>query len=1160
MPELTISQLLRFHSRYLRSTHLERDFSDPTSLEGYIITPELARKFRRIATGTGKDSTARAWRVTGDYGTGKSSFALALAHLFSSDPSKLPGTLLRVIPRDLRSQRLFPVLVTGVREPMAIAILRGLHRALSETNSRGRSPRILDELTRTLDSSSETPRANLDNLVLSLLCDTATYLRTSGKASGLLLILDEVGKFLEYSAIRPDQQDVYLMQRLAECASRSGSTPILVIGLLHQGFNAYADQLAPSAQREWEKVSDRFEQLIFEQPLDQTVTLVADALRVKVGRLPSQAVAVARSDMRTSLALKCYGVDIGDKRLVEVAERLYPLHPTVIPPIVQLFSKFGQNERSLFSFLFSNEPSGLKSFSTRRANERNFYRLHHLYDYARASFGHRLTVQSYRSRWNHIDSVITSYPIVRELELKILKTIGLLNLLDGSVMPTEDLICLAVGEDAGNANEVRKALNGLQRRARLIYKRTTSNDYRLWSHTSLDLDRRYREALRAVGSSIRVTRTIRQHLESRPLVARRHYIQTGNLRHFEIRYVTAAELHSGLYARDRVTVPAGALAPPPADGQIVVALCDTEEERRQCLGFARTADLKSRPDLLIAISRPLNNLMGLVKEALAWEWIRANTPELELGDLARQEVLRMIATSQQVLQNRIHSFIGLQRHSGRGELEWFRTAERLPLASGRDILSFLSGLCDELYPAAPTLRNELVNRHQLSSAAAAAQMRLINRAFKYSSEPFLGLDPKKKPPEMSIYLSLFRNSGIHQRHLGKWRISYPTPDADVCRLLPALQGIDAFLGQRADQRVKVAELFDHLRRAPFGIRDGISPILLAVYSIVNEQHVALYDKGMFMTEVTELDYKRLAKWPGNFDVQLCRFTGVRSELFDRLIEALKLSRRTEKNELLDIVRPLCSFVAQLSAYTQRTGRLSDTAKAVRSALTTATEPGPLLFQNLPVACGFREFRSGERRTREVRKFVIELRDAVDELRRSYPRLQDRLKKRLIRTFQLDSNLGNARKALRARAVSITSSVTDAKLKAFCNRLCDQNLPDGDWIVALGSVVVEIPPSKWRDEHEQQFSQELDNLAKRFQRVEQLTFEDGRRLSNTIAMHVAVTSANGDERGKVIFANKSEQQKINTIEKKLQTALGKKGNLELAALASVFWHALAADDK
>src|SRR6266436_1793257 len=87
MPDTRISQLLNIERRYLRSAHLQRDFQYPAALDGYIVTPAIKANFRRIRRGMVAGSGHRAWRVTGDYGSGKSSFAFLLANLFGGRDS-----------------------------------------------------------------------------------------------------------------------------------------------------------------------------------------------------------------------------------------------------------------------------------------------------------------------------------------------------------------------------------------------------------------------------------------------------------------------------------------------------------------------------------------------------------------------------------------------------------------------------------------------------------------------------------------------------------------------------------------------------------------------------------------------------------------------------------------------------------------------------------------------------------------------------------------------------------------------------------------------------------------------------------------------------------------------------------------------------------------
>ena len=79
MPEKRISDLFNIGNRFLRSTHLERDFEDPSALLGYVVTDFTRSCLGRVANGLEPRSGQRAWRMTGDYGAGKSSFALLCA-------------------------------------------------------------------------------------------------------------------------------------------------------------------------------------------------------------------------------------------------------------------------------------------------------------------------------------------------------------------------------------------------------------------------------------------------------------------------------------------------------------------------------------------------------------------------------------------------------------------------------------------------------------------------------------------------------------------------------------------------------------------------------------------------------------------------------------------------------------------------------------------------------------------------------------------------------------------------------------------------------------------------------------------------------------------------------------------------------------------------
>lgn len=1142
MTEKRIVDVFDIKSRFLRSAHLERDFHDSSALSGYVRTDFVQSCLERIGEGLRTGSGQRAWRVTGDYGSGKSSFALLLAHTLAGRDNAGPSQLRRVI--DFRKlgvvpPALLPVLVTCSRQPLGITILRALHASISESYKRGAKSKPSECIQRLLNGKTEPS----DGQVVDAILDANSQIIADAKGNGLLLIVDELGKFLEFAALSPHRQDVFLLQRLAEAASRSGPEPLFVVGLLHQGFNAYADHLNQSAQREWEKVAGRFDEIVFNQPLEQIGHLIASALNVRVDQISKPQVSFMRQAMEQALKLNWFGA-AQRKPLMDLATRLFPLHATVLPILIRVFKRFGQNERSLFSFLLSNEPFGLQAFSEQRLHDTEPYRLHNLFDYVRTNFGHKLAVHSYRSHWNLIESIVESYATDETLDIQILKTVGILNLLNDDLLATEEsVVCAVAGDYHALHRHAKTALDKLHRAKRVLYDRGRGRGLCLWPHTSVDLEKAYDDARRAVQTPQRVASLIKEHLETRPIVARRHYIESGNLRHYDVRYCSVTDL-PGLLSETLTT----------ADGVIVVPLCETVTERDVAVAFTKTEALKSRRNWLVAVPQPLSNLASLMQEVQRWEWVTTNTLELNADKYAREEVSRQLHAARAQLERRVQAQVGFKQFGEHTSLAWFYQGNPLEVPNARHLLSELSRICDETYADAPRIHNELVNRRSLSSAAAAARMRLVERMFTHGNSDWLGMDAAKKPPEMSMYLSVLLNTGIHHQHHGSWRIGEPHQNCDKkCNVLPTLKKIREIVQRQPDARVSVAALFEELRQPPFGVRDGLIPLFLTVFAITHEQDVAFYKDGSFLREMTGEAMLVLTKMPERFELQYCKIEGVRAELFEKLLSVLEVKPTGERRiELLDVVKPLCVFVAQLPAYVHNTKKLSSTALSVRDAILAAREPARLLFADLPKACGFEPFSASAAATKESQTFIRGLKSALDELRAAFPELQERLQKLLRGAFDLPGAFQQFRTALARRAEQVVLGVNEPRLRAFCLRLMDDNLPESEWLESLGSFLALKPPAKWHDVEEDLFAQELGPLATRFHRVESIVFAGGKSANCGVGIRLAITQANGTEHEQVIHFAVDEESQLRHLQAQFEALLTKDKRLGLAAASRAIW--------
>jgi hypothetical protein len=1062
-----------------------------------------------------------------------------------------------------------PVLVTGARESLVPAIARAVGRAIDQLRGRGRPPKALAELAQL----AETVACGTDSgALVELLQDVTAYV-VGADYSGVFLVLDELGKFLEYAALHPDREDVYTLQRIAEAAARSGDQPLFVLGLLHQGFHAYAERLPSAARHEWEKVAERFDEIVFDQPLAHIAALVSGALHVDRRRIPEgverHARLVARAIQPTGW-FRTYGLhgqrrdlraDVGGAvqkgELSVDALSVYPLHPTVLPVLVRFFARFGQHERSLFSFLLSSEPSALPHFATQRATADAWYRLADFYDYVRGSFGHRLAGASYRSQWLRIAGVVDGAADVSATELCVLKTVAVLNLVDAEHLLATDAVLSAAVRD-GDGIAVAAAVRTLKKRG-ILYDRGTAGGYCLWPTTSVNLEVAFESARRALGPIEGVAAYLRAYLDNRPLLARRHSILTGTLRHFEVRYTDVGGMRAAV------------LQPTEADGLVVVVLCDTVAQRYEALGAAGSDPVAARPDIVIAVPPPLQSMMAEVQDARCWTWVAENTPELAHDTYASAEVARQLAASRRGVTSRLAELTGLQigqvspPGGQTGGVAWMRGGQPFDVGPGRGLLSALSSICDLLYPVAPRIRNELLNRRVLSSPAAAARMRLIERLFTSSDQALLGIDAAKAPPEKSMYLSVLAAGKVHRKEGDRYVVGEPPRRTDPLRLRPALRRLMLLLEEAGGHRVPVVKLMRALRERPYGVRAGVAPLLLAIVATSHAHELAVYENGTFLQRFGPSDFLRLTKLPTAFEFQLCRVTGVRLDVFNQLAQVFAATRaRARRAELLDVVSPLCIFAAQLPEYTRRSTSLSVAATAVRDSLLSAREPGPLLFHDLPVACGVGAFAPDEPADRQrVRTFVTSLRGALDDLRAAFPQLLLRVgthASRAVGEPAGPSGLPLDRGHLRDRSHRVVLLAREPRLRAFAHRLADMALEHDAWAEALGSFVIAKPPVRWGPGDESRACDEIDILAATFRRVEAVAFAtdvpaQGSALS---AVRVGLTRGDGVEVVRVVHTRPEDEVALDAALAQLRALLPASPELRLAALSRLLWSDLERD--
>ncbi|MCP5551390.1 MAG: hypothetical protein H7A53_10920 [Akkermansiaceae bacterium] len=536
-----------------------------------------------------------------------------------------------------------------------------------------------------------------------------------------------------------------------------------------------------------------------------------------------------------------------------------------------------------------------------------------------------------------------------------------------------------------------------------------------------------------------------------------------------------------------------------------------------------------------------------------WLWVERSTPELKDDRFAAEEVDRQVRAAETALDQRLRehvSFRGSETPADGKGVVWFCTGEKLDALSKQEqsLQAYLSEQFGKLFDQAPQIRNELVNRHSLSSSAAAARQKLFEGMLKENDKPLLGLPEDRYPPEKSMYLSVLAAGNLHRAGKEKWAVRFPSADDDPLNLRLALEAVLERLEEIPDRRVPVSELYYLLRSHPFGVRDGLIPIFLLTVFLVHETEIAIYEDNVFQPDVEEFLMMRLARRPETFEFQLCRINGVRKALITELAAVVEADR-AESSHLLSIVRPLYQFVAGLPDYARNTDQLSAETLALRKAIDAAREPADLVFNQLPKALGFAPKSKGSVDPAALAK---KLGQSITELRRCFPELQNRMAAAILHSFRHDGPLQNWRESIAESAETVVVGLGEPKLRAFCLKLIDTENPEPEWLEALGSLLTRVPPSRWKDRDEVAFREQIETFARQFERVLATCFLRDGSLPET-AIRIAVTPRSGLEKELVVSLTPKQATETEALLAKLRPLLPTDpDNISLAALSRLLW--------
>ncbi len=1075
---MSISDLVSVNTHYTRSINLERDSESVDVVNAYIPTSRALRTFSRITDSFNSKQLPRAWSLIGPYGSGKSSFSVFLSQLLS-DPKndgakaafknlgKTEKSLTQKFKNETKGSNGFlRILITGAPESLTKRLLIGITES-TETYWKdlpGRNPRIIGKLKKAIKAETSSSE------VVSLFQELQEELEKTD-CKGILLVIDELGKFLEYEARHYGANDIYLLQSLAEHACKGSNVNLYLFVMLHQSFEQYAKGLGENLKNEWSKVQGRFEDVPFLESGEQILRVVSAAFEQKF--TPKQQESLINKTRKiVDVLIEQDAIPSALKRdnAVELYSSCYPLHPVSALLLPLLCQKVAQNERTLFSYLGSHEDFGLQEMLTTLGGIDSYVYPHHIYDYfitnQPAVLGDYLT----HRRWTEVVTAIERLGDASENEVNLLKTIGVLNIIGskGGFKASNQILETCLDKKI----VAKKSLKALDNKSIVTYQRF-NNEYRVWQGSDFDLEDALQDEINNIGQ-FSLAEGLNTAKNMLPIVARRYTIEVGTLRYFIPVFIDAKS-----YKQTEKES---------SDARIIFYLASDQDDER--IFKDKVVNYFSNLDI-IALCLNGAQLREAVAETMALKRVAINRQELNADPVAKREFNDRLTAAIQAEDKLLKNLVESPEDSN-----WYYKGRKHALNSKRDMQEKLSRVLDTVYIKTPRVFNELINRDKPSGQASAARRQLLYAMLKNESLKDLGI--KKFPAEKAIYRSFLKATGLHKETedgSGIWHLSAPDMDVDDrtdnSRIRHVWERVNEFLNSTEKGAKSFIELNNALMAQPYGVKAGLLPIFYIASYLVSQHELAIYENRRYRPYLTEEMIDRFLKRPDEFEFQQFKITGLRASIFKQYSKVIE-SKSKKNPTLLDLAQTLVSFMGKLPEYTQKTKRgLGKEAIKVRTAFDLSKSPEVLLFEDLPKALGFDDLNE-DSKEEDLEEFSVILTKLLRELNQSYELMIKRQKELLAQAFNFDPNksLIEIRRLISGNFSGLEQYTVDTKgLRAFIMRLTKVSGTDEEWLENILMFLGNKSSKTWRDKDQASAEFNLSKHAHRMLDLEKLRLHE-----------------------------------------------------------------------
>lgn len=923
------SDIISIKSSFRRSTNLLYD----TNCDSYILSTSSIEALRRIFI----TNTSNSIAITGPFGSGKSSLLVYLEALLNKnkkyivciDKLKNKDPEIFSYYSDLvgkKDKGFFSIKVVGEH----LSFKKVFYSTLME----------FKELKETIKFINENKDASFSSVLNQLNKEIMKLGYT-----GVIILIDELGKIVEYASERYIDSDIHALQDLAEFVNKQNNYRLVVA--LHKSFKDYVQNTTHLSFTEWDKIQGRFENIVFQDDFYELMHIFEEAITVEV------------NESIKSVQKKVLGIfDTYKKHVIEKnipvheasLKKLAPLHPFTSLALFHIFSKHFQNQRSVFSFLSAQEPYSFQNFINQEVVGGALYTLPMLFDYINYLSNAYSVNMIDKESWKLANEYLDSANVLSEVQQKIIKSVALV-----SAFKLEHLIQLdAYGLELALTDEIGidQEIKELEQKGLILHKIATKS-YALIEETTLDINQ---ELITIIKSQIKTDYKleINKIISNDKVLAKRFYINTGTSKFFTKEFIDN-DMATGSNL----------------EFKLIYVSSDVCEDD--------IVKMSQKNQRCVYVTLPLTRqLRSIADQSMAIEVM------LKRKDIQSNKILRTILSNMlNVNKNEIDKILDVK------EILYF-VGESLPYSS--EILQqSISKILASAYSNMPVIVNDLVNTINRETAVPFGAKKLFEHMLKYESSDNLGIE--KTPAEKAIYLSVIKKCGLHSYDAKtmKWKFSNPKES----NFVPAWEKLTTYIKEK--KLIELNGMIETLQVEPFGLNEDAAKFVVFLFLIVNESNIHFFRENTYQFDFDIDQVMDIWKNTKLYTVRWNELSSDEEAIFAKYIQIFDhyFDLSYSKENIKYVFQKLFTKLNALPKYCNQTKKLSDKAIKLRSGVLASKEPHATFFEIFPTAMGYTELN-----ITNVDNFIVDFKQAFNEIVFSYKNMLLELEEVVADAFDL----------------------------------------------------------------------------------------------------------------------------------------------------------------